>query len=314
MPTDFRNRLLYPPDTSTGIITTITDLKVWDCYRKEWTESPLVIIRNAMLFAMYHARDFCIGEISPAEEDSFTLNPFIAPGKTASYRLDLASNSRNHGRFTFINGNTIGQNYYGTAEVDQWKRIIYGSIVHTGCKAMAYKVIKYVIVDDELRDEDGNYRDDPTNNYHWQTGDSHAKACASLMELIGLPTNKETPEPGDIVNVDVEKPVQFRAAEYGKWVAKGTIGYNPDLDGSPFDLVIPVSCLKGNKPIYGNYEGKILIGTVFEAEIRRAKAGWMLFQWFDYRTLQQDLIISKLMQKIGRSLQFNQRPGRNIEN
>jgi hypothetical protein len=305
MPTDFRNKFLHL-DGSIGQIQTITDLSVWDCYRNEWTTEPIVIIRNAMLFALYHGRDFCIGQIGPAEEDWRWLNPFMSPGKSIPYNLDLASNSRNHGRFTFINGKTIGQNYYGTSTADQWKRIIYGSIVHTGCKQMHYKVIKYIVVDDELRDKDGNYRDDPVNNWHWKTGDSHAKASAELMKLIGLPAIA-TPDlpgsnPGDEIGegVDVEKPVQFRAAVFNQWVGKGTIGYNPQLDGSGYDLAIPLSSLKGNKPALGNYEGKILIGTVFEAEQRRAKPGWMLFQWFDYKTLQEDLIISKLIRKCER--------------
>jgi len=302
MPTDFRNKLLLP-DGSIGQIETITDLSVWDCYKKEWTSDPKVIIRNAMLFALYHGRDFCIGQISPAEEDPSKLNPFVPPGKSTPYNLDLASNSRNHGRFTFINGNTIGRNYYGTSAADQWKRIIYGSIMHTGCKQMHYKVIKYIVVDDELRDKDGNYRDDPTNNWHWKTGDSHAKASAELMQLIGLPAIAKPDLPNNPDGVDAEKPVQFRAAKFGKWVGKGTIGYNPDLDGSGYDLAIPLSSLKGNKPELGNYQGKILIGTVFEAEQRRAKAGWMLFQWFDYKTLQEDLIISKLIRKCERLAQ-----------
>lgn len=302
MPTDFRNKL-YLPDGSIGQIETVTDLSVWDCYNKIWTSNPKVIIRNAMLFAMYHGRDFCIGQISKEEENPLRLNPFTSPGKSTPYKLDLASNSRNHGRFTFINGNTIGQNYYGASPAEQWKRIIYGSIVHTGCKQMHYKTIKYIVVDDELRDANGNYRDDPVNNKHWKTGDSHAKASAELMKLIGLSAIAQPDLPGSNpgdewgVGVDVEKPVQFRAADFGKWVGKGTIGYNPDLDSSGYDLVIPLSSLKGNKPALGNYESKILIGTVFEAEQRRAKAGWMLFQWFDYKTLEDDSIISKLIQK-----------------
>ncbi len=41
MPTDFRNKLLLPSG-SIGQIETITDLSVWDCYKKEWTSDPKV--------------------------------------------------------------------------------------------------------------------------------------------------------------------------------------------------------------------------------------------------------------------------------
>ncbi|MDB9513889.1 hypothetical protein PN499_22065 [Kamptonema animale CS-326] len=302
MPTEFKNKKILE-DGSMGYITTVTDLKVWDCKEKRWLLGSPVIIRNAMLFALYPLRGFCIGQISKEEKNPAMLNPFVTPGNPSPYRLDLASNSRNHGRFTFIENYTIGQNYFGQLPSEQWKRIIYGSILHTGTKRMSYKVIKYIVVDDELRDANGNYRDDPVNNKHWNSGDSHAKASAELMQLIGLPAiaQPDLPgsNPGDEIGegVDVQKPVQFRAADFGKWVAKGTIGYNPDLDGSGYDLVIPLSSLKGNKPALGNYESKLLIGVVFEAEERRAKAGWMLFQWFDFKTLQDDLIISRLIQK-----------------
>jgi len=34
------------------------------------------------------------------------------------------------------------------------------------------------------------------------------------------------------------------------------------LDTSGFDLAIPLSSLKGNKPALGNHQGKILMGLV----------------------------------------------------
>ena len=91
--------------------------------------------------------------------------------------------------------------------------------------------------------------------------------------------------------------MQFRASLWRKWVAKGTVAYNPLCDKKGVDLVIPLSSLKGNKPPLGNHEDKLLIGLVFEAEERRAKLGWMLFQWFDFETLEKDGIISRMINK-----------------
>jgi len=83
---------------------------------------------------------------------------------------------------------------------------------------------------------------------------------------------------GDVhLDSDPEIPLQFRIALFKKWVAKCTIAYNPELDDSGFDLVIPWSFLKGNKPELGNYREKLLCGLVFEAEKRTEKVAWMLF-------------------------------------
>jgi hypothetical protein len=104
---------------------------------------------------------------------------------------------------------------------------------------------------------------------------------------------------------DENKPLQFRAAfrnndNLVEWIGKGTVGYNPKLDSSEFDLVIPLSSLKGNKPALGNHQGKLLFGLVFEGELRRAKPGWMLLQWFSFEVLEKDNIISKLEAKCDR--------------
>ncbi|MFM6883512.1 MAG: hypothetical protein ACKPKK_23110 [Dolichospermum sp.] len=298
----------YVEDGSSGAIKTIATLSVWDCVKKEWKKDNSVVLRDTMLTALHPANYFCIGEIPVDTKDSFLLDPF-KPGKEKyHFFLDLASGSRSHGRFTFTNQKTIGKKYYGTEKKDQWKRIIYGSILHTGCKKLVYKLINYVVVDDENL-KDGAPFDDPINNIHWGTGDSHAKASKSLMQLLGLPVTPpsfnpgsgESTEPGE---VDVERPIQFRAGfrnndGFVEWVGKGTVAYNSAIDNHPgnFDLVIPLSSLKGNKPALGNHQGKLLFGLVFDGEIRRAKPGWMLLQWFTFKQLEADGVISTLNKK-----------------
>ncbi|MDB9453722.1 hypothetical protein PN500_05365 [Dolichospermum circinale CS-541/06] len=261
-----------------------------------------------MLTALHPANHFCIGEIPVTTKNSFLLNPFKPDGEEYAFFLDLASGSRSHGRFTFTNQRTIGKKYYGTEKKDQWKRIIYGSILHTGCKKLIYMKLNYVVVDDENL-KNGQPFDDPINNIHWETGDSHAKASKKLMSLLGLPVQeaKFDPDTGEIIEpeiVDIEKPIQFRAGFRNndgltEWVGKGTVAYNSALDthAGNFDLVIPLSSLKGNKPALGNHQGKLLFGLVFDGEIRRAKPGWMLLQWFTFEQLQEDGIISTLGEK-----------------
>ena len=253
---------------------------------------PKVTLRNTLLSGLHQdagKERFCIGEIPTTTKDPSLLNPFVVDKDR--YTLDLASNSRSDGRFTF-NLRPIGKDYYGTKTSDQWKRVIYGSILHTGCKLLAGREFNYIVVDDEHKDDQGNPQDDPTNGRHWNTGDSHGKASKEFMTILGT---------GDVhLESDPEIPLQFRIASFKKWVAKGTMAYNPELDESGFDLVIPLSSLKGNKPELGNYTEKLLCGLVFEGEKRTAKVGWMLFQWFDYATLEQDRIISRLITKYQR--------------
>jgi hypothetical protein len=297
----------YIEDGSVGTIATVAEFSVWNCLEKKWSSAPKVVLRNILLAGLHPKLDFCIGEIETTETRASALNAFKPKGYQAAFFLDLASGSRNHGRFTFTNEKTIGKKYFGEAPKDQWKRIIYGSILHTGCKKLVYKQMKYVVVDDENKDSDGNDLDDAVNNIHWETGDSHAKASKALMQLLGLPLQQFNPDTGEDEELepDENKPLQFRAAfrnndNLVEWIGKGTVGYNPKLDSSEFDLVIPLSSLKGNKPALGNHQGKLLFGLVFEGELRRAKPGWMLLQWFSFEVLEKDNIISKLEAKCDR--------------
>lgn len=275
MGTEFTN--LVNADDS-GEIKTLSEWSVWDCLSGKWSGSAAVVLRNILLAANHPKPEerFCIGEIPDSETRPQTLNPFKPPGEEAKpYFLDLASGSRTHGRFTFSLAPTVGRDYYG----EDWKRIIYGSIMHTGCKKLIYRVVKFAITDDA---------NDPVYN----TGDSHAKATAEFMSWLALPLTPEDPDA-----VDTEVPIQFRCSEFRKWVGKGTVAYNPSMDGGDVDIAIPLSSCKGNKPALGKHEAKLLFGIVFEAEERRAKVGWMLLQWFSFETLEKDKIIERLEAK-----------------
>lgn len=279
MPTQFKNEL-YFSDASAGELTTITTLNVWDCRASKWSNSPPVVLRNTLLFALYPNRVFTIGEISKTDTNANLLNPFKPKGNYPKQYLDLASNSRTHGRFTFCE-KPIGRLYYG----EDWKRIIYGSIVHTGCKKLTYLTANYAITDDENIDKDGNQYDCPPLDINFETGDSHGKANAETMQLI------------EDFGQTSGNPMQFRSALFGKWIGKGTVAYNTLCDDMGIDFAQPLSSMKGNKLPLGKYEGKILVGKVFTAEKRSAKGGWMLFQWFSFDTLEKDKIITRIMKR-----------------
>ena len=74
----------------------------------------------------------------------------------------------------------------------------------------------FTYLDDENRDPDGNMLDDPVNKIHWKTGDSHAKASLRLMKILGLPVEETE-------NVDIDKPIQFRAAIIHIWILQDLI-------------------------------------------------------------------------------------------
>ncbi len=279
MPTDFKNEL-YFKDGSAGELKTLTTLKVWDCKNKKWSNSAPVVLRNTLLHGMYPFKTFCIGEISTDEKNPNTLNAFKPPGNFPLMKLDMASNSRNHGRFTFCE-KPVGFYYYD----EKWKYIIYGSIVHTGCLKLTYITIYYAITDDENRDQDGDQYDCPPLDWNFQTGDSHAKADINTMQLI-----EEFGQPSG-------NPIQFRSAKFGKWVGKGTVAWSELCDLKEIGFAQPHSSMKGRKFSLGKYHGKLLIGKVFTAEKRTAKGGWMLFQWFSFDILEQDGIISKIEDK-----------------
>lgn len=300
MPITFEN-FRYDREGEKGRLETVASWIVWKCSERQFSKGPRVVLRNTMLAALHPGKVFCIGEINKNEKNPRKLDSFKPRNSDSAFFLDLASNSRTHGRFTFTQKNTIGSPYYG----EDWKRIIYGSILHTGCNRMFYKQMNYIVVDDERRSPLGDPQDDAINETHWDTGDSHAKASSQLMALLeAYPTSPYNPDGKNEENNETLPPeipnpiaVQFRASLRNEWVGKGTISHNPKLDDTEFDLVIPLSSLKGNKPSLGNHEGKILIGVVHEAEERRAKPGWMIWQWFDFETLEQDGIITRLHEK-----------------
>jgi DNA alkylation damage repair protein AlkB len=315
--TTFENTV-FTDDNDKGSIKTVTTWPIWKYVNSSesgWIDVAPVVLRNILLTALHPTIPMCIGEvnkdsalaaIAKKKDVSWLLAPFTPKDeKGNTYQLDMASGSRNQGRFTFTTGiinpetkqyNGIGKFYYMTNPEDRWKRIIYGSILHTGCRQIRYGTINYIIVNDELKDKDGNFRDDKTNDRHWHTGDSHMKGSKRLFDLVGLNANEDAEDGAEVV--DEGRPFQIRIACQNKWIAKGTIAYNHLLDSTNWDLVIPLSSLKGNKPSEGNYTDKLLMGVVHEAEDRFAKPGWMLWQWFTFKEMEDDGIINRLEEKL----------------
>lgn len=271
-------------ELSESACTSIARIPIWT---DGWTERK-AIYRNSLLFTIHPKIEWCILELSNGKEekDEKQLNSFKAPGQKKAYQLDLASSTRNKGRFTFSK-TPVGRDYMGTK--NEWKRIIYGSILHTSCKNMQELTVNMLIVDDKKLDENGNLQDDPGFQKYWKTGPEHAKATATIMRLL---------QPTEIPKENVS--IQFHAAVPNKIIAKGTIAWNPELDGNEhgIDIVIPVSCLKGNKYPLGLYQTVIYIGTILETELHeQTRPVSSLWEWFKWETLAQDMLVNRLSQK-----------------
>lgn len=286
-------------------------------------EHSEIIYRNSLLFTAFPNVNWAILQIpgavgnQPNQNPDF-LNPFMVDGQ--EFRLDLASNSRlakefvnrqgkvDWGSFTFSSHPGafrlgVGPLLFGLKRAEYWKRIIYGSIVHTGCRKLIAANLNFVISDDEQQP------DDPTNGIQWNSGDSHAKSGRTLFQLLRLdPNYLADNEPSDWHGEPLERPLQFRTllqppkisdgkvSQLGV-IGKGTFDYTDQVDNSNFDLIMPLSSLKGNKLPLGNYQERVLMGYVFEAEQRIAKTGWMFFQHFKWSVLEADGIIQGTIDK-----------------
>lgn len=292
-----------------------------------------IIYRNALLFLLFPQIDFAILQVpgqppggAGRPHDPSILNSFQLNGKT--YKLDMASGSRlakdftnanqelDWGSFTFSDSLLpagVGPLYFGIKRDERWKSIIYGSILHTGCKELVASDILYAVTDDTL---DG--LDDPDTGLQWDTGDSHAKSSEYLHNLLKLSKEELESLTGEEEYFVAENAVQFRASfQHAKYAfsggritveqpgvpGKGTFAYDKDFadkaaqSGQDVKIAVPLSCMKGNKPHQGLgiYQNRVLIGTVFESEWRSAKTGWMLFQHFKWETLEEDGITQRII-------------------
>lgn len=213
----------------TSITLPVYDLKE-GCFLPD---SCNVIYRNTLLGYLYPNIQFAIGDVGTH------IHEGVSPKEIASildagfedYFLVGASGSRKHGRVVYAKGDKeVFTRYFGNSNMHA---INYGSNLTTECKSIVNIPVSLLVV------KDGE----------WRTGDCHGKAKANLLYSL--------------VN-SIRNPVQFRAASsQNLWIAKGTISHGYEVDDSSYDLVLPVSCFKGNKVKAGEYKLDLVIGVVF---------------------------------------------------
>lgn len=278
--TVFRNFLF--PGGQSELIETHTELPVWDTENKRWVDGAPTIYRNSLIFAIHPYTKRIVVALNPnGSLLPSLLDPFVPPGFEETLSLEMAGNSRSHGRVIF-SSKQESKNYFG----EGWRNLIYGSIMLTTNKQLYASRTGIFITDDTNRNELGYPEDYPPSGFHFGTHDSAGRATTSLMGFMSTYN-------------DPDRPVQFRAAVPNEWCAKGVLSRSRNLDriqaNFPVDLAIPQSSTKGNKPKLALYRKRIVLGTVQDAwSDRVSKVPWMLLQWFSFETLEKDGIVSNL--------------------
>ncbi len=295
----------------TGFDIYQTNMPIYDFGLGDWRinekdEIDSIIYRRNLLGAMHPNVNCAIGAIPPNKSPSASfVGKYSAmmrggielPSESGSIKLklDLAGSSRTHGHFVFTDSN-LGETYFGEAAMN---RINYGSILLTECKKLISKKVRVVILDDE--DEDipsiivPTLEEQRLANY---PGDSHGKISAELAQ--------ELTEGVDDSWATEKKPIQIRVGIPNQYCWKGTVAtvkgglpkiLDPEdnaftlLEAQSYDLILPLSGFKGKKPSPGEVITETMfIGTVALGEKRVAKGSQMLWAWYSWGAVQDDIM------------------------
>jgi hypothetical protein len=247
-------------------------LKKYDLKSARWsveTESAPVKYHNTLLGAMYPNLDIAIGNVSGyIEAEDFDGATAALDAGFEGYQIVGASGSRKKGNALFVKGDNKDcfSRFFGSAS----NCVNYGSNLVTECS----KMFVFNTAGSILVVEDGEYGTG--------TGDCHGK-CSKAFALQ--------------VTGQLQRPFQFRAAVKAKksWVAKGTIAFSFDTAG--YDLILPVSCFKGNKVAPGEYTPKTLyFGVVHEADVRHVKMSYSVTQYLPWSAVEADILPGTITQ------------------
>lgn len=247
-------------------------LRVCDLASKQWlAESFNVTYRNTLLGHLYPTTEFAIGDVLPfVQVENLDGAAEALNEGFYGYKLVGASGSRKHGRCIFAKSGRADHftRFFGGSNMHS---INYGSNLTTECKRIFETAVLIKVV------EDGEYF----------TGDCHGKASSNFINyaLTGLSDNPTS------------TPFQFRACDPDAlWIAKGTLAYSPELDGSPYALVLPVSAFKGQKVngyvvAPGEYQvSRLLFGIVHLAEQRLVNMSYSVTQFLPWSAIEADIL------------------------
>ena len=272
--------------------TAIT-LPVYDFKTNKWLDSEIVL-RRTLLGAMHPGVKLVVGQVpTPSElgNKKDQINSYITKIKSGiemdglgTYKLVFASGSRTHGHGFFGDREeNVAEIYFGKDNTMGF--VNYGSILVTELrKIISSSNLKVLIVDDE----------DPEMRAAG-LGDSHGKCSSEVLRMMSENVPRQSPEG------EKNTPLQVRIGFPGKFLFKGTIvSFSNDITppsivkkyGGDWDLILPTSGIKGNKPAVGTkiVDKTIYLGNVHFAENRDAVASQQFWMWYTAKAIKKDLI------------------------
>ena len=269
-------------------------LPIYSFKKGEWLDEPITY-RNTLLGAMHPGIPMCLGKVPTLRElkgDEAEMERYIKLMRKGiklgdlTLNFNFSSNSRTHGVGIFT-GADVASMYFG--ENNPMAYINYGSVLVTGTRKMITLELKVLIVDDEIPEVRNT-----------GLGDSHGRCKPELLTILSSNVDGQVPE-GELYT-----PLQVRVGFPGKFIFKGTIiGFNrgvipPGLkerygkkgEGTDWDLVLPLSGIKGNKPSDGTNLRKetIYIGNVYYADFREVKVSQQFYMWFSKKAIEKDVL------------------------
>jgi hypothetical protein len=299
-------------------------LPVWDFRVNNWKDTEPVVLRKTLLGAMHPGVEMCIGEVPTISEiesnqrngsdesqdmyiermkkgipfylnkeeirewrnngyDINGLSPETYKKARRMFTLDISGGARTHGRgiYTMRDVN-IGELYFGRDNTMGF--VNYGSILLTECRKIISGNLDILIVDDEEEDMRAA-----------GLGDSHGKCTQEILTKLsrGVARQRGEGEPNT--------PLQIRVGFPNEFMFKGTVVSFPNDEqhenitnryGGQWDLILPISGIKGNKPAVGSklVRKTCYVGNVHFAEEREAIASQQFWMWYTPKAIQYDIL------------------------
>jgi hypothetical protein len=276
-----------------NVENTAITLPVYDFKKDDWLDSE-IILRRTLLGAMHPGVKLVVGQVpTPSQlgNKKELIQNYITKIKSGikmeglgTYKLVFASGSRTHGHGFFGNRDeNVAEIYFGKDNTMGF--VNYGSILVTELRKIIHSsTLKILIVDDE----------DPEMRAAG-LGDSHGKCKAEVLRIMSENVPRQSP------NGETNTPLQVRIGFPGKFLYKGTIVSFPNdvtppsivkKYGGDWDLILPTSGIKGNKPAVGTeiINKSVYLGNVHFAENRDAVASQQFWMWYTAKAINKDLI------------------------
>ncbi|MCD6290015.1 MAG: hypothetical protein J7M34_05875 [Anaerolineae bacterium] len=237
--------------------------------------------RNTVFEELYSPKDVVIVQVNTEEP--------IIPLGVNGFQIDFFGSSVKKGRVAFSRLDLLSR--YGRYA----EHMPYVGMLFTELRTKPIRRhVRILVV------EDGE----------WGTGDCHGLCDPSLLWDIHHMDAEKSMARAEMIRRAAEDPelpeetraawrrlarrrfppeeltvAQFRLVAPDQWIAKGTV--RPAY--TEYDLVLPQSSFKGNKPSLGKWEGQVVFGVREWARPLKVSIGYQILQWFSPSALFADL-------------------------